>query len=202
MSELRLVQGSDVPETLRDEGEVAVYTYRVNTPIFILTAVVSGAILTLAGVMWWNSQLAGAGWIAGFSVLVSMGVGLGILALYWYSYTQTHFVAFSDEKVFVGGRDKMWCIGWSLLDRESLGFEEMSVGSTGGSLDLQVGGEEIPLRLYNTFVHLEDIQGFMFRILKHLKGEDIEVADIEEAAGEGDLADALGEEGDELSEEP
>ena len=202
MSELRLVQGSDVPETLKDEGEVAVYTYRVNTPIFILTAVVSGAILTLAGVMWWNSQLAGAGWLGGFSVLVSMGVGLGLLALYWYSYTQTHFVAFSDDKVFVGGRDKMWCIDWSLLDRESLGFEEMSVGSTGGSLDLQVGGEEIPLRLYNTFVHLEDIQGFMFRILKHLKGEDIEVADIEQAAEEADVAEVLREENDELSGEP
>ncbi len=171
MSELRLVQGNDVVERLRAEGEVTVYTYRLNRPVFVLTLLVGAALLGLAGTMWWNSGLADAGWIAGFGALVTVGGGLGILAAYWYSYTQTHFLGLSDRTVFVGGRDRMWCIDWSLLDRETLGFEEMSVSSTGGALELGVGGEQIRVRLYNTFVHLEDLQGFMFRILRHLKDD-------------------------------
>ena len=171
MSELRLIHGPDVLDALKEEGEVAVFRYQLNKPVFILALLVGGAILGLAGMMWWNSQLADAGWIAGFAVLVAMGVGIGGLAARWYAYTQSHFLAMSDEKVFVGSGDRMWAIGWPLLDRESLGFEEMTVSSTGGSLDLSVADEEIEVRLYNTFVHLDDIQGFMFRILQHLKDE-------------------------------
>jgi len=171
---LRLVHGPDVLETLKAEGEAAVFTYRLNKPVFILTLVIGGAILGLAGMMWWNSGLASTGWVAGFAVLVAMGTAIGGLAARWYVYTQTHFLAISEDRVFVGRGDRMWAIDWSLLDRESLGFEQMSVSSTGGSLDLNVADEDIEVRLYNTFVHLDDIQGFMFRILQHLRDDEPE----------------------------
>lgn len=177
---LRLVHGPDVLETIKEEDEVAVFRYRLNKPVFILALVIGAAILGLAGMMWWNSQLASAGWVAGFAVLVAMGGGIGALAARWYYYTRSHFLAMSDQKVFVGRSDRMWAIDWALLDRETLGFEEMSVSSTGGSLELDVADEDIEVRLYNTFVHLDDIQAFMFRILQHLKDEADADAEPEE----------------------
>ncbi|MFB6350430.1 MAG: hypothetical protein ABEN55_19425 [Bradymonadaceae bacterium] len=177
---LRLVHGPDALETLKEEGEMVVFGYKLNKPVFVLTLVIGAAILGLAGMMWWNSGLATTGWIAGFAVLITLGGGIGALAAHWYAYTQSHFLAISEDKVFVGQGDRMWSIDWELLDRDSLGFEQMSVSSTGGSLDLDVADEEIEVRLYNTFVRLEDIQGFMFRILQHLKDEAD--AELEEPA--------------------
>lgn len=172
MSDIRLVHGPEVKDVLEEEGKFALFSYGLNKPVFGLTLIIGGALLALAGMMWWNSQLTSPGWIAGFSVLTTLGIGLGALAAYWYVYTETHFLAMSEETVFVGKRDRMWAIGWPLLDRESLGFEDMALSSTGGTLEIDVAGQQIPVRLYNSFVHLEDIQGFMFRILQHLKEED------------------------------
>lgn len=171
MADIRLVHGPEVGEALQEQDEIAVFRYRLNKPVFTLTLIVGGALLASAGWMWWGWELASISWIAVFSVLGGLGLSIGAVAAYWYFFAETHFLAMSTEKVFVGKRNRMWSIDWSLLDRESLGFENMALSSFAASLDFDVGGQQLPVLLYNAYVRLENMQGFMYRILQHLKQE-------------------------------
>lgn len=175
---IRLLHGrSGVREALRDTSELALFRYRLNKPAFLITLVVGGLLLALGGMIWWNGDLSGAGGIVGFGVLMAAGLGLGALAAWWYGYTQTHFLAATPDRLFVGKRDRMWSISWELLDREALGFEDMAVSSVSSHLDVEVAGQEIILRLFNPFVSLEDLEGFMFHVLQKLKEQEEETAD-------------------------
>lgn len=171
MADIRLVHGPEVGEALQEQDEIAVFRYRLNKPVFTLTLIVGGALLASAGWMWWGWELTSISWIAVFSVLGGLGLSIGAVAAYWYFFAETHFLAMSTEKVFVGKRNRMWSIDWSLLDRESLGFENMALSSFAASLDFDVGGQQLPVMLYNAYVRLENMQGFMYRILQHLKQE-------------------------------
>lgn len=169
MGDIRLLHGPDVRETLKDEGEIAVFRYSLNTPIFTVALLIGAVLLAIGGYVWWNYGFAAWRWSAAIAVPSAGGLAIGAVAAYWYYFSETHFVAFSDDHVYVGERDRMWSIDWSLLDRETLGFEEMSLSSVGGSLELDVAGQQIPVRLYSAFVQLENLQGFMYKILQHLK---------------------------------
>lgn len=180
MSEIRLLHGPDVRETLKDEGEIAVFRYRLNTPVFTVALLVGAALLAIGGFVWWNYGFSAARWTLAIAIPSGAGIAIGAVAAYWYYFSETNFVAFSDDHVYVGERDRMWSVDWSLLDREALGFEEMSVSSLGGSLELDVAGQQIPVRLYSAFVQLENIQGFMYKILQHLKEQaDLDEEDID-----------------------
>ena len=181
--DIRLVHGPEIEDVLAEEGGVAVFRYNLNIPVFVLTLLVGGSLLAMAGMMWWNGQLQSVGWFALFGVFNAAGLAIGSLAAYWFYFAETQFLALSKQKVFVGRRNRMWSIDWELLDREALGFDEMSHSSIGGRLDLEVAGQEIPVHIYNTFVRLDDIQGLMFRVLQHLKGESpIDDAELDKLA--------------------
>jgi len=183
--DIRLVHGPEIEDVLAEEGGVAVFRYNLNIPVLMLTLLVGGSLLAMAGMMWWNGQLQSVGWFVLFGVFNAVGLASGVLAAYWFYFSETQFLALSKQKVFVGRRNRMWSIDWQLLDREALGFEEMSVNSIGGSLEIEVAGQEIPVHIYNTFVQLDDIQGFIFRVLQHLKGESpIEEAELENLSGD------------------
>ena len=176
MSEIRLLHGrTDVREALRDTDELALFRYSLNLPTFVITLIVGSALMALGGAIWWNGQLAAGGYGITFGVLVGMGVALSGVAAYWYSYTQTHFLAATPEHLFVGTRDRMWSISWQLLDREALGLEEMNVSSVGGKLELDVAEHQIEIRLFNPFVMLDHLEPFMGRLLQ--QAQDPEAAD-------------------------
>lgn len=176
MGDIRLLHGPEVRETLKDEGEIAVFRYRLNMPVFTVALVIGAALLAIGGFVWWTYGFADTRWTFAIAVPAAAGLTIGAVAAYWYYFSETNFLAFSDDHVYVGQRDRMWSVDWSLLDREALGFEEMSVGSLGGELEFDVAGQQIPVRLYSAFVQLENIQGFMYKILQHLK----EQADLDE----------------------
>lgn len=173
MSEIQLLHGrTDVREALRDTDELALFRYNLNIPTFLITLIVGSALTGLGGVIWWKGQLGTGGYTVTFGVLVGLGLALGGLAAYWYSYTQTHFLAATPEHLFVGTRDRMWAISWELLDREALGLEEMNVSSVGGQLELNVAEHQIPVRLFNPFVMLDHLEAFMGRLLEQAKSQD------------------------------
>jgi len=169
MADIQLLHGPDVREMLEEEGEVAVFRYQLNTPVFWAALSIGAVLLAVGGFVWWSWGLSGLSWRLAAIMPAGSGMAVGAVAGYWYYFAETHFIAFSDERVFVGERDRMWSIDWSLLDRETLGFEEMALSSVGGTLEFEVAGQEIPVRLYSAFVRLENIQGFMYKILQHLK---------------------------------
>lgn len=172
VAKLRLLHGADdVREALKSGEELDVFRYQLNKPSFMLALVVGGVLLGLGGMLWWDTGLASASSIAVFVAICAVGLGLGVWVAYWYAYTQTHFVAVSDNELFIGERERMWAVDHDLLDRESLGFEDMNISKIGGSMDMDVGGQELRVRLFNAFIHLDDIQGFILRLLQHLKGD-------------------------------
>lgn len=174
MSDIRLVQGPEMREALRKRADLDVYRYQLNTPAFVITLIVGVALLLLGGVLWWQSQLATASWVATFVLITIGGLGAWAWAGYWYVFVETHFLAVSPERFFIGRRDRMWSIDWELLDAETLGFEEMTARSTKGELDMEVAGQAIYVHLFNAFVHLEDLQGLIFQLLQSLKDRETE----------------------------
>lgn len=168
---IRLVDGAEVREELLSGDDVTIYDYELNKPVAGLALVVGTALAGLAGAVWWTSGLPDASWIFVFALLALGALGFWGLVGYWYRYAAGRFVAVSPQRLFVGEGDQMWSIDWSLVDRQAVGFDEMSVTSLGGKLDLDVAGQHVELRLYNTFVRLEDIQGPMLRLLESVRDE-------------------------------
>lgn len=168
MANVQLLDENGVNEALQ-EGDVEVFRYQLNRVGYTIVLLVGGLMLAGAGYIWWGTGLAENFWTAVFAGLTAGGLGLSIHAAYWYAFSSVHFVAVSDQKLVVGRQQKAWAIDWSVLDAEALGFEEMNNTAMRGALDVHVGGQDIKIHLYNAYVFLEDIQGFIFSLLKRLQ---------------------------------
>ncbi len=186
MSEIRLIQGPEMREELRERAELDVYRYDLNMPSFVISLIVGVAILGLDIMLWWQSGLADISWIVTFVVLAILGLSALGLAGYWYVFVQTNFLALSPETFLIGQRDRMWSIDWELLDAEALGFDDMTAQSTKSELDMQVAGQDIHVHLFNAFVHLEELPELIFQLLQHLKEhEDNHETENDEQAESG-----------------
>ena len=174
MSKLELISGPAVEQTLRKEG-VDVFRYVLNKPGLYLFLGVAMAFYGLAGITYWETQLAEPIWTVTFFCLLLVGLAFSAIAAYWHQFVNQHVVAVSDDHLFVGGAEKMWAISWDILTKKSLGFEEMELSRIQGALKIQVGGQTIKLHLFNALAYLADIEGLIFRLLNH-------IADQEEAA--------------------
>ena len=174
MSKLELISGPEVEKTLRG-ADVDVFRYVVNKPGLYLFLGIAAAFYGLAGVTWWETQLGKPFWTVTFFSLLLVGVFFSAIAAYWHQFVNQNVVAASSERLFVGGRQKLWGISWDLLDKESLGFQEMELSRIQGALKIQVGGQTIKLHLFNALAYLQDIEGLIFRLLNH-------IADQEEAS--------------------
>ncbi len=168
MANVQLLDGDDLHQAL-DAGDVQVFHYQLNRIGYSLIMGLGALLLAGAGGVWFQTSLATLLWRVAFTVLGTLGLGLAIYAAYWYAFSQTRFVGVSDHKLIIGRRGKAWSVDWSLLDAESLGFEQLNATTMNGVLDVHAGGQHIELHLYNAYVFLEDIQGFMFTLLKCLQ---------------------------------
>ncbi|MFW5967357.1 MAG: hypothetical protein ACOCV2_07560 [Persicimonas sp.] len=172
MANIQLFEGKRDVATALDGVEAQIFGYRLNRLGF--GSVVGIGLLMAAGAALaaWQTGLDEPLWTA---VVVGLGAGALFLfarAAYWYAFAKSHFVAITDERLFVGRLDKAWAISWSILDAESLGFDDMDASALRGALDMQIAGEQIEVYLYNAFIFLNDIQAFMLSLLKELKGEE------------------------------
>lgn len=168
MANVQLLDGDDLHQAL-DADDVQVFRYQLNRIGYSLIMGLGGLLLAGAGAVWWQSALSTIWWRVAFTALGTLGLGLAIYAAYWYAFAQTRFVGVSERKLFIGRRGKAWSVDWSMLDAETLGFDQMNATTMNGVLDVHVGGQQLELYLYNAYVFLEDIQGFMFSLLKRLQ---------------------------------
>ena len=174
---IRLLHGPDVEEALEEAGELQVHPYELNTPVYGLMAAVVAALGAGVGLMTFGyGQFLGSGLGSViFWVLIAVGLTLVGVSGYWWNYARNYFVAASEHALFVGNQHRLWRVEWSLLDRRSLGLEEMELSVMGANLDVEAGGQQIPIRMFNPFVRIGDLEGLMGRILEQIKdGEDAE----------------------------
>lgn len=183
MANVQLLDGKDLRQALAS-ADVEFFRYQLNRVGYTLLLAVGGVMLAAAGFIWWETALEANLWKAAFGGLLAGGLALAIYAAYWYTFASTRYVGVSDDKLFIGRREKAWTIDWSVLDAESLGFEEMNATAMNGALDVNVGGQQHELHLYNAYVFLEDIQGFMFSLLKRLQDKQQPAGEAAEDAAE------------------
>jgi len=168
---IRLLHGPDVERVLEDAEDLAVHAYRLNGPVYGLVGALVAALAAGVGLMAWGyGQFLGS--ILGsmlFWGLIAGGAVVIVVAAYWWNYARNYFVAVSDDALFVGNQHRLWRIEWSLLDRRSIGLEEMDLSVVGTQLDVEAAGQQIPIRVFNPFVRIDEMEGLMGRILEQIK---------------------------------
>ncbi|MFP4599023.1 MAG: hypothetical protein ACOC9J_02935 [Persicimonas sp.] len=170
MPNVQLLDGKDVIRALK-QADVELFHYGLNRIGYTLVVGLGALILAAAGAIWWQTGLDTSLWKAVFGGLMACGILMSIQAAYWYSFANTRFVGISEDKLFVGRKEKAWVIDWDVLDSESLGFDDMKATAVRGELEVNVGGEEFKIHLYNAYIFLDDIQGLTFSLLKRLQQE-------------------------------
>jgi hypothetical protein len=168
---IRLLHGPDVEQALEEASDLTVYPYQLNTPVYGLVAALTAAMGAGVGLMAWGyGQFLGS--VAGsviFWGLIALDAAVVIMSGYWWNYARNYFVATSKEALFVGSGHRLWRVAWPLLDRRSVGLEEMELSIVGTSLDIEAGGQQIPIRVFNPFVRIGDMEGLMGHILEQIK---------------------------------
>lgn len=164
MDKLRLVQGPEAVEML-ERKSIKTYPYVLNKPGLYLILGVAGILYVFSAWLWLGGQADTLGWQIALVVSLIVATGLSILVTYYNHVAANRIVGLGDEWLIVGEREKFWAIDWDLLDLEKLGLKDMELSKGSGSLEIQVGGQEIKLLLYSPFALLADPQDFMLNLL-------------------------------------
>jgi len=165
---LELLHGPDIQKIL-DREDVDVYGYVLNMPALYFIVGLALVFYGLGAYCWWQTHLTHTVWKALFGTAMLLGGALSVLALYWHHFATTRFLAIAEDRLFVGGKERLWSIDWDLLDADKMGFQQMELSRLRGILNIRVGGQDVRLHLFNAFAVLADIQGFMYAVLSKLE---------------------------------
>lgn len=172
-NKFELLSGPAV-QTALTEADAQVFRYTLN-PAGLYIAFGLALVFYIGGALCYFISGLGGFMTVLFVALMFAGVGFTTLAAYWHQFASQQLVAVSEDRLFVGGPKATWAIAWELLDRRSMGFEELQMTRLRGALRLQVGGQTIPLHLFNMIAYLADIEGFMHGVLTRLQLPEGEV---------------------------
>jgi hypothetical protein len=170
MAKIHLLSGPAVGDALQDAAVRQIFRYRLNPPTVGLLVAIALLFFIGAGLVFFGPGL-GGGYSAAFFVSLFLGVSFFSMAGYWSRFKDDHFIAISDEYLFVGKEEKAWQIHWSLITRETLDFEAMSMSRFRGKLMLDAAGQPVEIPLFTPFVFVEDIEGLMLEVLRRLDEE-------------------------------
>lgn len=168
MSRIQLISGPAVEESFQDADVRRVFHYQLNPATIGVLLLVGLLFFIGAGVLWFGPGL-GGGYTVGFVLAILMGMSFFSMASFWENFRQKHFIAVSDDYLFVGQKEQAWRIHWSLVDRETLNLEDLQMSRFQGKMSLHSGGQDIDIPLFTPFVFLEDIEGLMFELLQRLE---------------------------------
>ena len=170
MSKIQLLSGSAVDDALEQTAVRHFFGYELNrAPIGVLLFL-GFAGFVAAGYLWFVPGLGGA-MTAAFVGCILAGMTFFSMASFWANFRNNRFVAVTDDYLFVGADEQAWRIHWSLVDRQSLNFDQMQSSRFRGKINLETAGQDIELSLYTPFVRIEDLEGLMFELLQRLDAE-------------------------------
>lgn len=167
MSQLELLTGLALKQALADP-EVVVFRYELNRPIFVFLLCVIAACACAATLLYY---LVGLG--VAFAITALTTVVLIVLVAYWQDFAKHQLVAVTPTHLMVGKPKGTWAIAWGLLDAETLGLANMRRSLASGALRIAVGGQRIPVPLYNPLVVLGGIEELFAVVLPKLRNEDV-----------------------------
>lgn len=175
MSKLQLLHGSAVQNELASDSNVEVFRYELNK--FGVGALLTLGLLFLLAAFgtWLATRLVGLPWKLAFGAMILAGLTFCSMASYWINFVRDSFVATGASGLWIGGKDRAWKIDWSLLNARALGLHNLELSPLKGVLQIEVGGQNIKLPLFNAFAYLLDIQNFMFFVLNYIKENHDEV---------------------------
>ena len=172
MTVLQRVHGEEnVANTLRD-ANAAAFDYNANPVGLGFAGAISIALLGTAYYFGRSASYDEMTNVIASVVAIGGGLFFGLRALYWYSYAKERFLAVSEEHLFVGKKDELWQVSWSIVDADAMGFSEMQLSKLNGSLTLSVAKETIPIHLFNAFAYLDRLEEFMFHVLNNIAAND------------------------------
>ncbi|WP_158542625.1 hypothetical protein [Lujinxingia litoralis] len=167
MARIQLLSGPAVQQSLHDEPGAQLFRYRLNT-LTLGAALGLGLILLLVAALLFFGPGLGGFYTAGFIASMALGLTLCSVVSYWSNFARKHFVATTDHSLLVGRNDNAWRVDWSLVTRETLDFEGMTLSPTRARLDLRAGGQHIAIPIFTPFVYLGDLEALMLALLERL----------------------------------
>lgn len=167
MATIHLLSGPAVNEALQEAAVRQIFRYRLNPPTVGLLVAIGVLFFLGAGLMFFGPGL-GGGYRLAFFISLFMGMSFLSMAGFWSRFKDSHFIAISEDFFFVGKEDKAWRIDWSLITRETLDFESISMSRFRGKLTLNAAGQDVEIPLFTPFVFVEDIEGLMLEVLSRL----------------------------------
>lgn len=182
MSKIQLLTGPAVQESLERTGVRQLFRYQLNPATVGLLFVFGIASFGTAIYLFFGPGLGGL-MTAGFAVALALGMTFFSMVSFWSNYKTKHLIAVSDDYLYVGKDDKAWRVHWELVDRHSLNFDDMQTSRMQGKINLRAADQPIEIPLYTPFVFLEDIEGFMFHILRRLETDDASPEALSDADG-------------------
>lgn len=198
MSKIQLLSGPSVDEALEETAVRHLFRYKLNPATLGVLLILGAAGFAAAGYLWFIPGLGGTT-TALFIGALLLGMTFFSMASFWGNFRNNHFVAVSDDYLFVGKDEQAWRIHWSLVDRDTLRLDEMKSSRFRGKVHLETAGQSVEIPLYTPFVFVEDIEGLMFELLQRLeaeggeapvgapdRGDDIDDADDEAGNTEND----------------
>lgn len=169
---LQLLSEHDLEQLMLTPNMVR-FGYNFNRPGSIVMLVFSGILLAGAVGLWLWTSFAQFWWFLAAALMVIGAVGLWAYVYKWHTFTQTAFLALSEEHLYVGDASEAWRMSWSLLDPQTLGFDRLNPSRYSSTLTIDLAGQNIDMFLYNPLAHVNDLQGFMIEVLTQLQGEDL-----------------------------
>lgn len=150
-------------------GPRQIFRYDLNKASIGLILFI-GSLFFIAALLLWIFIGLGGLMTATFIGTLFIGVTFFSMASYWDHFRRTRFIAITDDSFFVGSDQKAWKVHWSLIDRESLNFDELQLSRLNGEIKINAAGQRVDVPLYTPFVFLNDLEGLIFEILQRLEG--------------------------------
>lgn len=163
-------------DRLIETAGLTLFRYKSNVRGFIFLRVCAAMLLLIASGVYMATEFDPSYWVL-ISVVLSGGAFwlLGIV-VYWNRFARRSMLAFNDDLLFIVQPSVTYQIGWEHITAESVGFAEHTEEQNPGILEMQLGGQEVVLLLFNPYVWVDDFPVFLAEILNQIKeNRDIEV---------------------------
>lgn len=170
MSKIQLLSGPSINEALEETAVRHLFRYELNSATLGVLLVLGGLFFVGAGYLWFGPGLGGTS-TAGFVATLLGGMTFFSMAAFWGNFGNSQFIAISDDFLFVGDDESAWRIHWSLVNRDTLNFDDMTSSRFRGKIHVQAAGQNIEIPLYTPFAYVEDLEGLMFELLQRLDSE-------------------------------
>ena len=156
----------------------SLYRYKPNVIGFMVLLVIALISLGVGGYIWFFGAPEKGMDLLPSSLMFGLSLSLLGSVFYWLYYTRMCYLATSEKHLIVGRGSQAKAYLWSGivagLSAQESGLEEKSQFK--GVLKLEYEGEPMTIRLYNRYICLSSINGFISKMLT-----EVSVAPKEEA---------------------